>query len=64
MNCEVMGFNFFNWLGNGADLSVEIMSQWQLKLVLVIRAGVGADRNKDANMKVRLKMEKEIRAEQ
>ena len=42
---------------------MEIMSQRQLKLVLVIRAGVGADRNKDANMKVRLKREKEIRAE-
>lgn len=43
---------------------MEIMSQRQLKLVLVIRARVGADRNKDANMKVRLKREKEIRAEQ
>lgn len=56
--------NSFNWLGNGADLSVEIMSQRQLKLVSVIKAGVGADRNEDENTKERLQREKEMRAEQ
>lgn len=40
---------------------MEIVSQRQVKLVLVIRAGVGADRNKDENMKVRLTREKKTR---